>query len=226
MPSTKSCLEALRFDGAWVVRRAVTEAALASLEQNLPAADGAGKRLAGLPWLANWIDTELSPLLVRHGLSDAFRPVRAILFDKSTETNWSLGWHQDRTVAVRGRIDAEGYGPWSSKQGLQHVEPPFAVMERMLTIRLHIDPVDCDNAPLRVALGSHRCGRISDGMVDDVAKSLPELICLADRGDLWLYATPILHASAAAVRPGSRRALQLDLASDPLPGGVEWLGVA
>src|SRR5262245_51417385 len=31
------------------------------------------------------------------------RPVRAVLFDKSEEANWSTGWHQDRTIAVRER---------------------------------------------------------------------------------------------------------------------------
>lgn len=37
-------------------------------------------------------------------------PVRAVLFDKTPETNWSVGWHQDRTVAVRQRRETSGYG--------------------------------------------------------------------------------------------------------------------
>lgn len=31
-------------------------------------------------------------------LGAAARPVRAILFDKTEERNWALGWHQDRTI--------------------------------------------------------------------------------------------------------------------------------
>ena len=46
------------------------------------------------------------------------RPVRVVLFDKSEEANWSTGWHQDRTIAVRERREAEGYGPWSVKGGV------------------------------------------------------------------------------------------------------------
>src|SRR5688572_24410562 len=50
-------------------------------------------------------------------LSADARPVRAVLFDKSEEANWSTGWHQDRTIAVRERREVEGYGPWSIKGG-------------------------------------------------------------------------------------------------------------
>ena len=45
------------------------------------------------------------------------RPVRAILFDKTETTNWALGWHQDRTIVVRERIDIAGFGPWTVKAG-------------------------------------------------------------------------------------------------------------
>ncbi|MGJ4965035.1 hypothetical protein [Bradyrhizobium sp. SZCCHNRI1009] len=44
-------------------------------------------------------------------------------------------------------------------------------------------------------------------------------------GDIWLYATPILHASEPSVQPGHRRVLQVDFTADELPGGLIWLGV-
>ncbi|MEL7190648.1 MAG: phytanoyl-CoA dioxygenase, partial [Pseudomonadota bacterium] len=47
----------------------------------------------------------------------------------------------------------------------------------------------------------------------------------AEAGDIWLYSTPILHASDAAEKPSSRRVLQVDFAAEPLPDGLEWLGV-
>jgi hypothetical protein len=65
---------------------------------------------------------------------DAY-PVRALLFDKTAANNWSLGWHQDRTIIVRERIETPGYGPWSIKSGLQHVAPPFHVLAGMTTLR-------------------------------------------------------------------------------------------
>lgn len=69
----------------------------------------------------------------------AARPVRAILFDKTADNNWAVPWHQDRTIAVRARHDVPGFGPWSLKAGVVHVEPPFEIIEGMITIRAHLD---------------------------------------------------------------------------------------
>lgn len=52
-----------------------------------------------------------------------------------------------------------------------------------------------------------------------------EALCLAEQGDIWLYATPILHASDAAKVPQRRRVLQVDFAAYELPNGLRWLGV-
>ena len=154
-----------------------------------------------------------------------FRPVRAILFDKSAEANWALGWHQDRTIAVKSRIEAEGFGPWSMKAGIQHVEPPFEMIERMKTFRIHLDDVPEVNAPLLIALGTHRLGKVAENMVPDVVASADVTACTAKRGDIWLYATPIIHASAAATTPTHRRVLQADFADFDLPGELEWKGI-
>jgi hypothetical protein len=35
----------------------------------------------------------------------------------------------------------------------------------------------------------------------------------------------VLHASAASIRPGQRRVLQVDYAASFLPHGLEYLGV-
>lgn len=158
-------------------------------------------------------------------LGEACRPVRAILFDKTAATNWALGWHQDRTIAVKERILVDGFDMWSIKSGMQHVEPPFALLSGMVTLRVHIDPVPASNAPLLIAPGSHKLGRIPEDEMRDVVRRCGTVACLADAGDIWLYATPILHASDAATAPMHRRVLQVDFAVSELPGGLEWLGV-
>jgi hypothetical protein len=153
-------------------------------------------------------------------------PVRAVMFEKSDRVNWALGWHQDRTIAVRERKEASGFNTWTVKQGIQHVEPPFEVIERMITLRVHIDPVDEDNAPLLIALGSHSLGRIAANKVGEAVRQSEVFACLAQPGDVWAYSTPIVHSSKAAERPGRRRrVLQVDYAGGSLPEGLEWLGV-
>jgi len=182
-----------------------------------------GARLTPLAGLAD-------ALLPATGIAAAFlgpdvRPVRAMLFDKSPSRNWALGWHQDRTIAVRERYDTPSFTDWTVKHGIHHAVPPFEILARMLTARIHLDPVGADNAPLLVAPGSHAFGRLAEARIEPLAISLGQTPCLAARGDLWLYRIPILHASARAERPARRRVLQILYSADALPDGLEWLGV-
>lgn len=192
---------------------------LSALAEGQPA-DRAGLRLHGVPGLVELLAPDALGALV-----PGMGPVRAILFDKSPGTNWALGWHQDRTIAVRERREVPGFGPWSMKQGMFHVEPSFALIESMRTIRVHLDPVPEDNAPLLIAPGSHRLGRIPETELAAVVERCGTAACLAEAGDVWLYATPIVHASAASSGARHRRVLQVDFSAEMLPHGLEWLGV-
>lgn len=154
--------------------------------------------------------------------ASAMRPVRAVLFDKSDDANWALAWHQDRTIEVVERRDVEGFGPWTVKQGRVHVAPLVALLERMMTVRFHLDPVDTDNAPLLVAPGSHRLGLIPEDAIEDVVARQGEAMCQAEAGSVWLYRTLILHGSARSSPGRHRRVLQIDLSADDLPGGLSW----
>ena len=209
------------FEGALKPCMAELEAALSGLPAN-----EAGVRIHGVK--------ALYPLLASNGcigavasetLGEGARPVRAILFNKTAEVNWSLAWHQDRTICVKERRDVDGFGRWSIKRGMQHVEPPIELLGRMVTLRAHLDDVPASNGPLLVALGSHDLGRIPEGEIDTVVVRCGARSCIAEAGDIWLYATPILHASEAASLPRSRRVLQVDFAAERLPDGLEWLGV-
>jgi Phytanoyl-CoA dioxygenase (PhyH) len=153
------------------------------------------------------------------------RPVRAVLFDKTADANWLVAWHQDRTICVAERVEVEGFGPWSRKDGALHVAPPVSILERMVTLRIHIDAVGLDNAPLRAALGSHCIGLVPAADAAARAATFTQAVCLAEPGDVWAYATPILHASDRSRTPLRRRVLQVDYASADLPGGLIWAGV-
>ncbi|UUL83534.1 phytanoyl-CoA dioxygenase family protein [Sphingomonas qomolangmaensis] len=160
--------------------------------------------------------------IVASWLGPQTRPVRLLLLDKSATANWALGWHQDRTVAVRTRREVAGFGAWTQKAGVPHVAPPIDVLQRMITARLHLDDIDEDNAPLLIAPGSHRMGLIRESAIDAAVATCGTAPCLADRGDVWLYSTPILHASARAAPGRRRRVIQIDFAAFDLPGGLEW----
>lgn len=197
------------------------EAALSTVRQS-----EAGLRLHGIE--------ALRPLLSPDGcigsvaaliIGASAKPVRAILFNKSPEANWSLAWHQDRTICVKGKHETPGFGPWTIKSGLVHVAPPFDLLTRMVTVRAHLDDVPATNAPLLIAPGSHLHGRVAVAETDKTIALCDTAVCVAEAGDIWLYSTPILHASEKAVIPASRRVLQVDYAAEELPGKLEWLGV-
>jgi hypothetical protein len=189
-------------------------------------ADHAGIRLTGIPILSDLLGAR-GPIGIRvtRTLGPAARPVRMILFDKSTATNWALGWHQDRTIVVRNREEVPGFGPWTMKSGLLHVAPPIGLLERMMTIRIHLDPVPATNAPLLIAPGSHLLGRVPETEIENAVSRCGVVACLAEAGDIWAYSTPVLHASDAVAEPRRRRVLQVDYAAEELPGGLEWLGI-
>jgi len=225
----ESVSEALAFerDGAERICAAISVVQLTTLEAVLGGLrpDQAGIRLHGVGGLKPLLESNgIIGSLAAARLGRECRPVRAILFDKTVSTNWSLAWHQDRTIAVCERVEVDGFGPWTTKQGILHVAPPFAVLAGMVTLRVHLDPVPASNAPLLVAPGSHRLGRIAECDIAEIVRQCGGFMCLADAGDAWIYSTPILHASEAARNPGHRRVLQVDYAGCDLPGGLEWLG--
>jgi hypothetical protein len=215
----------LEADGACRVEAAFGPAALAALEAALAPhpRDRPGARLGPAASLA----ALLAPAhaIAFSLLGGGARPVRALLLDKGDERNWSLGWHQDRTIALRRQMSVPGFTGWTLKSGIIHAVPPFALLERMLTLRIHVDAAGPGNGPLRIVPGSHRLGRIAERDVEAVAARLGAFTCPAEAGDIWVYSAPILHASDRAAAGGRRRVLQLSYSADPLPGGLEWLGI-
>ncbi len=147
--------------------------------------------------------------------------VRGILFNKTPESNWKVVWHQDRTIAVRERRDVAQFGPWTTKQGVLHVQPPPRVMATMLAIRLYLDESNENNGPLRVIPGSHKEGVLSAEQIGAL-KERPSAVCTVPRGGAILMRPLLLHASSACLKPEQRRVIHLEFAADDLPGGLKW----
>lgn len=197
----------------------------ASLGDRIPAGT-AGQRLLGDPDVCELTGPgSAMTRLARELLGPNAKPVRAILFDKSATMNWPLGWHQDRTICVKARAEVPGYGPFTIKHGLVHVSPPAALLSRMITLRAHLDPCSEENAPLKVALGSHAMGLVPEACVAEEISRHNVLTCTAQPGDVWVYASLILHASDKAEVPARRRVLHVDYSAEALPPPLEWAGV-
>ncbi|MFN8552596.1 MAG: phytanoyl-CoA dioxygenase family protein [Candidatus Obscuribacterales bacterium] len=149
-------------------------------------------------------------------------PVRAILFDKTPASNWYVTWHQDLSIPVQNKVDLEGYGPWSTKDEILHVQPPAAILEKMVSLRIHLDACSEANGAIKFIAGSHRRGILEPEQIGSFRDSHAAFVCPADRGDIIAMRPLILHSSSIAEVPGHRRVLHLEYAGTALPSGIEW----
>jgi hypothetical protein len=184
---------------------------------------GAGRRgLLSVPAVAAIARSEPLLKLVRpHSPSEPI-PVRAIYFDKSAEGNWLVPWHQDLTIAVCRRGEVPGFGPWSVKEGVPHVQPPVELLEQMLTVRIHLDDADETNGALRVLPRSHRLGRLSAERIRELRANEVEHLCAARAGDVLLMRPLLLHASSRSTNERHRRVLHIEYAAFSLPTELQW----
>ncbi|MBA3243400.1 MAG: phytanoyl-CoA dioxygenase family protein, partial [Acidobacteria bacterium] len=150
--------------------------------------------------------------------------VRGILFDKTPDAPWKVAWHQDLSIAVRERREVEGFGSWSLKAGTVHVQPPPRILERMLTVRLHLDDTNELNGALRVLPGSHLGGKLSAEAVELWRGAHAAVTCDVPRGGALVMRPLLLHSSPTPREERHRRVVHLEFAAERLPGGLEWRG--
>lgn len=155
-------------------------------------------------------------------LDSAPRPVRGILFDKTPEANWYVTWHQDLSIPVSAKVEAPGYGPWSVKDGVLHVQPPANILEQMVSLRIHLDDCSEDNGAIKFIPGSHLSGVLDSNEIGKWREAQEEVFCTARRGDVIAMRPLILHASSTARSPQQRRVLHLEYSAAALPNGLDW----
>lgn len=175
-----------------------------------------------VPFTRDLANSPACKSLIEPILGGNARVVRGIYFDKHKDANWKVAWHQDLTIAVRERFDVDGYGPWSLKAGIHHVQPPVAVLENMLTLRIHLDQADESNGALRVLPGTHNHGRLSAAEIAHHKQYLRPTTCTLNRGGALLMRPLLLHSSTAALDPAHRRVLHFEYSSIDLPDGLRW----
>lgn len=147
--------------------------------------------------------------------------VRGILFDKTGDANWTVPWHQDRSIAVQERLEVPGFGPWSRKAGVVHVQPSVEILSHMLTLRFSLDPCDADNGPLRAIPGTHKT-IMSQAEIDSAVEHEQEVLCTTAPGGVVIMRPLLLHASSPAKRASRRRMLHVEFGPRDLGAGLHW----
>jgi ectoine hydroxylase-related dioxygenase (phytanoyl-CoA dioxygenase family) len=182
-----------------------------------------GRNLLSVPAISQLATSQAIRGLVEPVVGADATAVRALFFDKTPGANWPVLWHQDLSIAVAERHELEGWGPWSTKANIPHVQPPVSILEAMLAVRLHLDDCGADNGPLRVIPGSHRSGRLSRDQIVIRREEIGEVTCEAPAGASLLIRPLLLHASSPARAPSHRRVVHIEYApAHVLPTPLNW----
>ena len=160
--------------------------------------------------------------IVKNILGPSAFPVRALFFDKTAEANWKVPWHQDLTITVSTKADLPGFGPWSIKNGIIHVQPPTKILENMLSIRIHLDDCDETNGALKVIRGSHTYGKLAALNISSWKQKGSIVTCVIPCGGLLIMRPLLLHSSSPAQKPKHRRVVHIEYASNDVPGNLKW----
>ncbi len=176
------------------------------------------------PEIKSFADGSAVKDLVSKVLGENARPVRAIFFDKTPDANWKVPWHQDLTIAVKEKRETEGFTAWTRKAGIQHVQPPISLLEKMLTVRIHLDGANETNGALKVLPTSHNRGRLSADKIQDLKNSTQTRICNIKSGEAFLMRPLLVHSSSAGTSPKHRRVVHIEFAAEDLPNNLKWYG--
>ncbi|HEY6377368.1 MAG TPA: phytanoyl-CoA dioxygenase family protein [Edaphobacter sp.] len=103
-----------------------------------------------------------------------------------------------------------------------HVQPPDYVLEKMLSVRIHLDDCPATNGALRVIRESHRNGKLAETAIADMIRGCEAVTCEMRAGGALLMRPLLIHSSSASETPAHRRVVHLDYANISLPAGLSW----
>lgn len=184
------------------------------------ALSGGTRNLLTEPWCVALADQLQQHSLLKLLLPNEAVAVQCTYFQKSASRNWLVPIHQDLSIPVAGRVDEPTLGAWAMKEGTLFVQPPVAVLEQLVAVRVHLDDCLAQDGPLRVVPGSHRQGVIEPEHAH-LAKS-GEVLCEALQGHALVMRPLLLHASSKSSGTGLRRVLHFVFGPKALPFGLRW----
>jgi len=146
---------------------------------------------------------------------------KAIYFDKPSESNWFVAYHQDLSISVDKKADLENYVNWTFKKGQYGVQPPIQILKDTITIRIHLDKTDKKNGALKVIPKSHLNGIVRADSKDWNIEN--EFTCAVERGGVMLMKPLTLHASNRTTNGKQRRVIHLEFNKHNLTEPLTWL---
>jgi ectoine hydroxylase-related dioxygenase (phytanoyl-CoA dioxygenase family) len=136
-------------------------------------------------------------------------PFKATLFEKTGKANWLVAWHQDTALPLEKKVEANGWGPSSIKEGVIFTHAPTWAVSKILALRIQLDASTETNGPLRVIAGSHQ-KRLRNDEEFDLMSKREAVTCIADKGSVIAMSPLIIHASSKCTTDEPRRVLHIE----------------
>ena len=210
-------------DGFAVLPTLLPATEIERVDDAMIARSSAGTReLLSEPWCASLARQLQADARLAGAIPSTHVPVQCTAFEKSVAYNWLVPVHQDVAIPVAARVDDAGLRGWSNKGGTWFAQPPVAVLEQLVALRLHVDDCTLDDGPLHVVPGSHRDGRLDDDAAVARRDAHGTVACPVPRGSAMLMRPLLLHASSKAAGASRRRVLQFLFGPPRLPLGLAW----
>lgn len=171
------------------------------------------RHVLALPSVADLAHSTALMKIARGVLGDGALPFRATYFDKSPNSNWLVAWHQDTALPLDSKHETPGWGPWSTKDGVNYGHAPREALQQVLALRVHLDDSTDTNGPLRVIPATHEIGVLTDAEIQQRAGATEEIACLVPVGGVVAMRPLIIHASSKSESDLPRRVLHIEYAS-------------
>jgi ectoine hydroxylase-related dioxygenase (phytanoyl-CoA dioxygenase family) len=153
-------------------------------------------------------------------LGDKYFVVKSIYFDKPKTSNWYVSYHQDLTISVDKKLVLNDFKFWTTKQNQFAVQPPLDILQKIVTVRIHLDDTDEDNGALKVIPKSHSKGIYRPETIDWTVES--EISCGVSKGGIMLMRPLLLHSSCRTINDRQRRVIHIEFSNQELPAELNW----
>ena len=131
---------------------------------------------------------------------------RAIVFNKTEDNNWAIGWHQDRAMTIDNQDVKQLPAEWINK---------------MITICIHLDDTNEKNGCMKIMPNTHKIGLLSPSEINEYTAENPQVYCEGPAGSALVMRSHVIHGSDIGSQPSQRRVLHLELCSQ-FPCEMQW----
>lgn len=176
--------------------------------------------LKEIPKVKNVIFNDKLKEVIHRLFGEKYFIVKSIYFDKPESSNWYVSYHQDLTISVDHKIDADDFKFWTLKQKQFSVQPPLQILKNIYTVRIHLDDTDIHNGALRVIENSHSKEIFRPEFID--WKVEKERVCNVKKGGIMIMKPLILHSSNRTTNDKRRRVIHIEFSDAELPYNLNW----